>query len=112
MNEIFAEFLTQLVPILLSLVLTIVGAIASFVGFKANQFLADKTKRDIVESAVMFVEQVGKSLGSEEKFEKAKEMVIAALNEKGIKISDVEVQMLIEAAVYNFFAHYTVPEAE
>lgn len=112
MNEILADFGAQLLPILLNLLIVIIGAAASIVGLKVNQFLADKTKRAIVESAVMFVEQVGKSLGSEEKFDRAKTMVIAALNEKGIKISDTEVQLLIEAAVHNFFAHYNVPEGE
>jgi hypothetical protein len=106
MNEIFTEFLNQLVPVLLSLVLALVTAGAAFLGRKVSMFLDSKTKRAVVESAVSMVEQIGKALGSEEKFDRAKAIVVAILNEKGIKISDAEVQMLIEEAVNTFFAHY------
>ncbi len=48
------------------------------------------------------VEQLYKDLHGEEKYNKAVEALIEMLGEKGIAISELEIKMLIEAAVVEF----------
>lgn len=100
------ELIQNLTPALLSIASTILVAISGWVAVRVKVWLDTKTKRAVAESAVKFVEQIGKSLGSEEKFELAKEKVISMLYDVGIKISDVEVKVLIESMVNEFFEHW------
>lgn len=81
---------------------TIVTALAGLIANKIKNYLNDKTKREIVASTVRYVEQVSKTLGSDKKFAKAKEKAIEWLNQKGIKISETELEVLIESAVKEF----------
>jgi hypothetical protein len=71
-----------------------------------EKYVDDKTKKEIVKSTVEYVEQVCSTLEvkktSQEKFEQAKEKAIEWLNEKGISISDTEIEILIESAVNSF----------
>ena len=87
------------------LLYTILTAIISFVGLKVkssyDKYINDKTKKQVVENTVKYVEQIYKSLSSKKKFEKAKENVIELLNDKGISITDLELQVLIESACNN-----------
>jgi phage-related protein len=63
---------------------------------------ADDTKREVVETCVKAVEQIYQELSGTEKLEKAKENIIEILNNKGIAISEIEMDMLIEACVAEF----------
>ena len=85
---------------------TILTAIASFIGLKVKstyeKYINDKTKKDVVESTVKYVEQLYKHLKGEEKLEKAKENILALLNEKGISITELEMDVLIEATCNSF----------
>ena len=84
---------------------TVLTAIISFVGLKLkssyDKFMNDKSKKQVVEDTVKYVEQIYKNLSSKKKFEKAKENVIELLNDKGISITDLELQVLIESACNN-----------
>ena len=112
----FAEFFVEIQPALFSIATAILTFIAGYLGKKAKEFLDTKEKRAIVESTVMFVEQVGKALGSEEKFALAKEKALALAEEKGVKIGETELEILIEAFVQKFFYHYhddlAIPRSE
>lgn len=68
----------------------------------ADKYLTDKTKSDIAKTVVRAVEQVYKDLHGEEKLNKALESASEMLSEKGIKVTDLEMKMLIEAAVSEF----------
>lgn len=85
---------------------SILTAVASFIGLKLKgiyeKYINDKTKRDVVDSTVKYVEQVYKDLKGDEKLNVAKENIIALLNEKGIYITDLEMDVLIEAACNGF----------
>lgn len=61
--------------------------------------LKDKTKKEVAAQVVKYVEQVYKDLKGEEKLEKALEAGADMLNEKGIIISDLELRVLLEAAL-------------
>ncbi len=85
--------------------------ILSFIGitFKTSyeKFVKEKTKKMVVEDSVRFVEQKFKNLSSDKKFEKAKEYALELLTDKGITISDLEVEILIES-VCNTFNNHTL----
>ena len=81
-------------------------AIAGFLGAQIkklyDRMTADDTKRKVVETCVKAVEQLYQDLSGTEKLEKAKENIIAMLDIKGISISEIEMDMLIEACVAEF----------
>ena len=99
------ELLLELQPHIISSEVTLISALAGWLGIKVKAFLDTKEKREIVEATVMYVEQVGRSLGSHEKLELAKEKALEWINTKGFKVSEIELEILIEAAVQNFYAH-------
>lgn len=98
LNELFS---TYLIPA----VVTVVGAIASWVGVQLKKLYTEKVntkeKQEIVESTVTYIQQVYWDLKGEEKLEKAVETASDWLTSKGINVSDSELRVLIESAVYN-----------
>lgn len=87
----------------------IVAALTAFAGFLGAQlkslyqkYVNDKTKESVVRTCVKAVEQLYHDLGGPEKLEKAKEGIADMLNEKGIPISELEMNLLIEAVVSEF----------
>ena len=99
----FVEFMNQYG---LQILYTVVMAIAGYVGIVlknlCSKYLNDKTKRDVAESAVQFVEQVYKDLHGDEKLNAAMTAASEMLAEKGIHISDLELRVLLEAAIAKF----------
>lgn len=96
----------EIQPYLLEIIVAILTGVASFIGIKIKKVYEDhvntKTKKDVVETTVKYVEQVYKDIHGEEKLNKAKEKALEWLNEKGISVSDTELEILIEAAVNGF----------
>ena len=97
------EFINQYGFMILYAALT---AIAGFLGAqikkRIDRVTADKEKRKAVETVVKAVEQMYQDLSGREKLEKAKENILAILQSKDIAISEVEMDMLIEACVAEF----------
>ena len=91
---------------LLEIIVAILTGIASFIGVKIKklyeEYVNTKTKKDVVDTTVKYVEQVYKDIHGEEKLNKAKDKALEWLNEKGITISDTELEILIEASVNGF----------
>ena len=91
---------------LFEILVTILTGVASFVGLTIKKaytkYVDTKTKKEIVNATVSYVEQIYKTLKGEEKLNKAKEKALEWLNEKGIKISNTELEILIESAVNGF----------
>lgn len=86
----------EIVPIVLAAIGTfIVGIIKA----KYTEYVNTDTKRELAMLTVRYVEQVFKALHGDEKLNKAKSAFIKVLNEKGIKVSEAEINMLLEAAV-------------
>ncbi len=89
----FAEFWSEYG---MTLIYTVLTAVLGFIGIAIKQILsklsADKTKESVVKTCVNAAEQLYKDLHGEEN-------IVEMLNEKGISISDIEMDMLIEAAV-------------
>lgn len=99
----FAEFINQYG---MQILFTIVTAIAGYVGIVVKnlctKYINDKTKQAVAKTAVQFVEQVYKDLHGEEKLSTALSAASEMLAEKGIHVSDLEMRVLIEAAVAEF----------
>ena len=85
---------------------TIVTAVFGYLGlvFKSlvAKYLDDKTKRDVAKTVVKAVEQVYKDLDGEEKLNQALSAASEMLASKGITVTDLELRMLVEAAVGEF----------
>lgn len=85
---------------------TILCGVFAYLGVQVkalvDKYLNDKTKRDVAKTVVKAVEQVYKDLHGEEKLNKALESASEMLAEKGITITELEMRMLIEAAVGEF----------
>jgi Phage holin protein (Holin_LLH). len=101
--KILNEFLAQYgMTILYTIVTTFAGYIGIVVKNVYVKYMKDKTKRAVAKTVVKAIEQIGRDLSGEEKFAKVKENIIEMLNEKGITITSLELEMLIEAAVSEF----------
>lgn len=99
----FAEFINQYgMEILYAIITAIAGYIGIVIKNLCTKYINDKTKASVAKTAVQFVEQVYKDLHGEEKLNEALVAASEMLLEKGITVSDLELKVLIEAAVAEF----------
>lgn len=99
----FAEFInTYGTQILYAIITAIAGYVGIVVKNLVTKYINDKTKKSVAKSAVQFVEQVYKDLHGEEKLAEALVAASEMLAEKGITITDLELRVLVEAAVAEF----------
>ena len=101
--EFIKLFISEYGTTILYAVLT---ALAGYIGIVAKRlytkYVNDKTKQAVAKTVVQAVEQIYKDLHGEEKLNKALEAASEMLAEKGITITDLEIHMLIEAALAEF----------
>lgn len=97
--EIFSNFV-------LPAIIAVLTAVAGFVGTQLKglyqKHINDKTKEAVVRTCVKAVEQLYHDLGGPEKLERAREGIRQMLEEKGIPISELEMNLLIESVVAEF----------
>lgn len=109
----FAEFINTYG---MQILYTILMAIAGYIGIVAKnlytKYINDKTKKAVAKSVVMFVEQVYKDLHGEDKLMAALSAAEEMLAEKGITVTDLEMRVLIEAAVAEFNNAFNKAETE
>ena len=90
----------------MTILCTILTGIAGFIGAQIKKIyekhIQDDTKKKVVEDCVKAVEQIYHDLSGEEKKQKAIENIVEMLNEKGISIAPIEIEMLIESVVCSF----------
>lgn len=98
-GEIFA---TYALPIIAAAVTALAGFLGAQLKSLYQKYINDKTKESVVRTCVKAVEQLYHDLGGPEKLEKAKEGIEDMLNEKGIPITELEMNLLIEAVVSEF----------
>ena len=99
----FIDFINQYgMEILYTVIMAIAGYIGVVVKNLATKYINDKTKRDVAKTAVQFVEQVYKDLHGADKLNAAFSAASEMLGEKGIRVSDLEMKYLLEAAVAEF----------
>lgn len=88
-------------------ILKILGAVIGFLliklSNKINKFINSQQNKEtinaLIEHTVNYVEQVYKTIKGQDKLNAAKDKIIKLFNEKGIKLSDDEIEILIESAV-------------
>jgi hypothetical protein len=99
----FSEFINEYGLQLMYMTIT---AIAGWFGIViknlVKKYLDDKIKLDVAKTTVQYVEQVFKDVHGEEKLNMALSAASDMLAEKGIAITDLELRVLIEAAVAEF----------
>lgn len=98
-GEIFA---TYALPIIAAAVTALAGFLGAQLKGLYQKYINDKTKESVVRTCVKAVEQLYHNLSGPEKLEKAKDGVVEMLNEKGIPITELEMNLLIEAVVSEF----------
>jgi intergrase/recombinase len=89
-----------------SMLYAVITGIAAFVGLRIKKLYEEKcnndTKKKVVSDCVKAVEQLYSELKGSEKLERAKDSIQAILADKGISISDLEMDILIESVVAEF----------
>ena len=88
--------------IVTTIVTAIVGYIAVVAKSLAQKYINDKTKKEVAKIVVSGIEQCYKALEGPQKLEKALEAASSMLAEKGIKVTEVELRMLLESALSEF----------
>lgn len=101
--KIILDFISAYgVEIMYAIITFIAGWLGTVLKNLATKWLNDKTKQDVARTCVKAVEQIYTDLHGEDKLNKCIESVTLMLGEKGISVTDIEVRMLIEAAVNEF----------
>ena len=99
----FAEFIdTYGMDLLYAVVVALGGYIGIVVKNLYAKYVNDHTKQAVAATVVKGVEQIYKDLHGEEKLNKALEAAAELLMGKGISVTDLELRMLIEAALAEF----------
>lgn len=98
--DIINEFLnTYGVTILYTIVTAIGGFLGMAIKRLCQKFFDDATKKSVAKICVKAVEQMYKDLHGEDKLNQCVQAMASLLDEKGIHITEIEIRMLIEAAV-------------
>lgn len=102
------EILTGISPYIWQILGVILTTIVGYVGVKVKALYEKKIntelKREIVKTVVEMIEQVAKSQGwdGEKKLEEARKTILEMINRSGLKITELELHILIEAVVNSF----------
>lgn len=98
------DFYNLIKPELGTLFIALITAAISYLGHKLKVLIETKITseniRNVVKTGVIAIEQIYKSKTSEEKLELAKLKISEILKEKKLKVSDLELLMLIEEQVH------------
>ena len=98
--QCWISFAQSYLPTVLYATLT---AIAGFLGVQLkkayDRLTADETKRKVVQTCVAAVEQLYQDCSGEQKKQKALESIAEMLDARGIAVTQLELEMLLESAV-------------
>ena len=98
------SILNSALQILVPALATALAVWFAYIGNKLKNAYQEKvnneTAQAVVKDVVQFVEQVYGDIHGKEKLQKAIEQVSTILQSKGINITEAEITMLIESAVY------------
>ena len=95
-------FSTYVLPVLAAALTALAGFLGTQLKALYRRWVDDKTKEAVVRTCVKAVEQLYHDLGGPEKLEKAREGICQMLEEKGVSISQLEMDLLIESVVAEF----------
>lgn len=97
--ELFLQFINEYGTTILRTVLTV---LFGYLGIVAKKYFDKWFAKKIAKEVVRFTEQVYKALHGPEKLNKAMEAMSQMLEEIGIHITELEMRVLLEAAVAEF----------
>lgn len=100
MPELLNQVLSIILPALATLIAAWFGYLGTKLKAKYDEQINTDLKKTIVKETVQYVQQVYATLDGPERLQKALAQASTILSEKGITISDTELNMLIESAVY------------
>lgn len=101
MEEILSTILnTYLVPALMTFITGFITWIGTKIKSKFDEKVKNEQVREVVEKVVKYVEQKYKDVDSSEKYAQALQKTQEWLKQKGIEVSEVELDTLIESSVY------------
>lgn len=96
MRDIVIQIITEILPVVLNIAVT---AFAGFLSSKYSKIANNELKKSVVADTVEYIEQVYADIHGKDKLNAAMKKAARVLNEKGIKITDSELNMLIESSV-------------
>ena len=103
MGNFFEMYGNDIIYLIVTAIVTgVCGWLGVQVKALVDKYLNDKIKRDVAKTVVQAVEQVYKDMHGKEKFNEAIQAASEMLSEKGIAVTELELRMLIEAAVAEF----------
>ena len=91
---------TYLVPALMTFLTGFITWLAAKIKEKYDEKVKNEEVRKIVKQVVQYVEQKYKDFDSSEKYAMALQKAYEWLGQKGIEVSEVELDTLIESSVY------------
>lgn len=98
------SILNQCLDVILPAVASVIAILFGVLGAKIKQIYNEKSQSEtvkvVVDNVVKWVQQVYYELEGPEKLQKALTEASTILKEKGITISETELDMMIESAVY------------
>ena len=100
MPELLNQVLSIILPALATLIAAWLGYLGTKLKAKYDEQINTDLKKTIVKETVQYVQQVYATLDGPERLQKALAQASIILSEKGITISDTELNMLIESTVY------------
>ena len=98
------SILNECLDVILPAIASVVAILFGVLGSKIKQVYTERTQNEtvkvVVDNVVKWVQQVYYELEGPEKLQKALTEASIILNEKAITISETELDMMIESAVY------------
>lgn len=96
MNEIITTYGMEIIKYI---ILAICGIAASYAARQYEKYVNTDTKRKVAATTVAYIEQVYKDVHGDEKLSRAMAVAAPMLEQKGIKTTEDELKVLLEAAV-------------
>lgn len=96
MNEIITTYGMEIIKYI---ILAICGIAASYAANLYEKYVNTDTKRKVAATTVAYIEQVYKDIHGDEKLARAMAVAASILEQKGIKTTEDELKVLLEAAV-------------
>ena len=110
----WTALLDQIIDMALPILATFLTGFFTYIGAKLKsvyeQKVTTETAKTVVDNVVKFVQQTCQDLDGKAKLQKAISEASAILTSKGINLTETEINMLIESAVYGLKEGATTPE--
>lgn len=109
MTEIVRDLLISLAS---AAIAALAGVVGTLVKRAYDKIVGERIAKSTVETCVAAVEQLYHDMNGEEKKQKAIEYIAEMLEKKGVTIAQVEIELMIEAAVAEFNDAFKQPRTE